>query len=444
MSGTVSELRPGDGQSPIPYSQEAEEGVLGACMLSAVAADKAMVLTPGQFYSPHAAEVFRAVQSLRHNGDAVDLVTLIHELRTRGTLERVGGWQYLADAMHNVPAAGSVSQYAKIVSACATLRGIEQAGQRIVALGSSPQEDIDAVCGEVQGIALEATERRGNVGPKAPEEYLREYDARIEASTSRPVSGAPTGLRDFDTLLGGLKPAALVTLAADSGLGKSAFAIGAAMEAADVGHSVLFFSLEMPASELAERMVAYNACVPLEGLQRSTLNLEQANRVIDSRSTIEQFPIFVEDAPPYTTLEIAASCRRQKASPAGLGLVIVDHLGLVTSTLRSDNRPQQISEITRSLKLLARQLNVPVLTLCQFRKRGNDRPTLDDLKDSSSIRHDSDVVTLIWQPDAQVDDHRILIVAKHRGGRTADVHCRWNGSQVRFENGSVFPYPVVR
>lgn len=435
MSGTVRELRPGDGERPVPYSQEAEEGVIGACMLSAAAADKAMTLTPAQFYSPDAAEAFRAIQAIYRRSEPVDLVTVVHELYADGTLERIGGRLYLFDVVHGVPSAGSVTQYAKIVSACATLRGIEQAGQRIIALGSSPRDDIDTVCGEVQGIALEATERRGHTGPKAPAEYLREYDAQVEASSSNPVPGAPTGLRDFDLLTGGLKPAALVTLAADSGLGKSAFAIGAAMEAADVGHTVLFFSLEMTSGEVASRMMAYNASVPVEGLLRSTLNLEQANRVIDTRALLEKFPVYIEDSPPYTTLDIAAACRRQKASSAGLGLVIVDHLGLVTSTLRTDNRPQQISEITRSLKLLARQLNVPVLTLCQFRKRGNDRPTLDDLKDSSSIRHDSDIVTLIWQPDAQVDDHRILIVAKHRGGRTADVHCRWNGPQVRFENG---------
>jgi replicative DNA helicase len=429
-------------EPPVPYSQEAEEAVIGACLLSSAAMDKATaVLKPEDFHSPNAAEVFRAMQAIQLRGEPVDLVTVSHELFARGTLGgigRGGGVVYLADALHNVPTPGSCVHYAKIVASNAVLRGIHDAGERITALAASPK-DLDEVCADVESIAIEATERRGSAGPKSPDDFIPEYLARIEASSSRPVPGAPTGLRDFDLLLGGLKPAALITLAADSGLGKSSLAVAASLEAAIVGHSVLFFSLEMPADELTERMVAYLAAVPLEGLQRGTLDMEQDRRASDALGTLHQLPLRIEDSPPYTTLEIAASCRRQKASPLGLGLVVVDHLGLVTSTIRGDNRPQQVSEITRSLKLLSRQQHVPVLALCQYRKTGRPsdaRPTWDDLKDSSSIRHDSDVVTFIWQPDAGLDDHRVLIVAKHRSGRTADVHCHWNGSQVRFENAS--------
>lgn len=443
MSGTVHELRPGDSEGPVPYSQEAEEGVIGACILSPSAADKAMgLLEPRQFYSPHAAAAFRAVQAVYHRSEPVDGITVKRELESHRITPPQMGWSvYLFDAAHNVPTPGSVTHYAGIVAADATRRRIFDAGQQITVLAGSSPEDIDAVCGEVQGIAIEATERRANTGPMSPAEVIPGYLARIEASSSQPVPGAPTGLRDFDLLLGGLKPAALVTLAADSGLGKSALAVAAAVEAATAGHSVLFFSLEMPHDELGERIMSYIAAVPLDGLQHGTLSLEQDRRHSDAIGTFSRLPIHIADSPPYTTLEIAATCRRFKSSPAGLGLVIVDHLGLVTSTIRSDNRPQQVSEITRSLKLLARNLKVPVLALCQFKKTGrmaDSRPTWDDLKDSSSIRHDSDVVTFIWQPDAQIEDHRVLIVAKHRGGRVADVHCRWNGSQARFENGGTW------
>lgn len=431
-----------DQADPIAYDQLAEEGVIGACMLDRSACDKAVgILTAAQFFSPAAREVFRVIQTLYERHDPVDLVTVIHELYAAGTLEKVGGPMYVHGVLNGVPSAGSCATYARIVSGNAMLRGIEQAGQKIVALGCAPADDMDEVCAEVQATALEATERRPGQGPKTPEDFIPEYLARLEASTSRPVPGAPTGLRELDHLVGGLKPATLVTIAADSGLGKSSLgSVAAAVEAATSGNSVLVFSLEMTAAELTERMVAYIAAVPLEGLQRGTLNMEQDMRASDAIATIAKLPLCIEDDPDRTTLDIAAACRRQKASAAGLDLVVVDHLGLVTSTIRSDNRPQQISEITRSLKLLSKRLDIPVLVLCQFKKTGplpNRRPTFDDLKDSSSIRHDSDVVVFIWQPDADVEEHRVMIVAKHRNGRTADIHCRWNGSQARFENGPV-------
>jgi replicative DNA helicase len=420
-----------------PQDIVAEQCALGAMLLSKDAiADVIEVLRPGDFYRPAHQTVYDAVLDLYGRGEPADPVTVAAELTRDGLLARIGGAPYLHTLIASVPTAANAAYYAHIVRERAILRRLVEAGTRIVQLGygaaGGQGGDVDDVVDRAQQAVYDVTERRTSDDYVRLEEVLAQAFDEIEAMGSRgsELYGVSTGFRELDELTNGLHAGQLVVVAGRPAMGKSTIGLDI-LRAASIRHQMasVLFSLEMGRSEITMRLLSAEAQILLSRLRTGQMTDPDWNRLARRMGEIAQAPLFIDDSPNMSMMEIRAKARRLKQRH-DLKLVVVDYLQLMTSPKRVENRQQEVAEMSRSLKLLAKELDVPVVAISQLNRgaeqRQDKRPQMSDLRESGAIEQDADLVILLHREDAYEREspragEADLIVAKHRNGPTKDV-----------------------
>ena len=445
---TVSELpnrrnEPDFERTP-PQDLAAEQSVLGGMMLSKDAiADVVEILRGRDFYRPAHETIYESLLDLYGRGEPVDAVTVSAELTKRGEIARIGGAPYLHTLISSVPTAANASYYAKIVQERAIMRRLVEAGTKIVQLGYSNEGDVDEVVDSAQAEIFQVTERRVSEDYLPLNALLESTLDEIESIGSRggQMSGVPTGFTDLDELTNGLHGGQMIVLAARPAIGKSTLGLDLA-RAASIKHGLtsVIFSLEMGRNEITMRMLSAESRVPLHHMRSGTMGEEEWGRLARRMGEISNAPLFIDDSPNMTMMEIRAKCRRLKQRH-DLRLVIIDYLQLMSSGKKVESRQQEVSEFSRQLKLLAKELDVPVVAISQLNRgpeqRTDKKPLLSDLRESGSIEQDADLVILLHREDAYDREHprqgeADLIVAKHRNGQTKTVIVAFQGHYSRF------------
>lgn len=444
-----------------PHSLEAEVSVLGAAILSRHAlATVTEELTPEDFYRTAHGTVFDAIRSLAATGSAVDTVTVIEWLRSRHRLDEVGGATAVVDLVAAAPTAANAKYYADIVRDKALLRSLIEAGTTVVQMGFEDTEDAVATVDRAEAEIFRVSERGVRSEYSSLKEMLPEAFERLEklAQDNSEVTGLATGFDDLDRLTAGLQPENLVILAARPAMGKSSMSLNIAQYVTvALGRPAIIFSLEMSKIEIVNRMLSSEAGIDSSRMKTGRFDDHDWRKLGDALGRLNEAPLFIDDTPSISMLEIAAKCRRLK-DRHGLELVIVDYLQLMQSHRRVDNRQQEIAEISRGLKMLAKDLKVPVIALSQLSRqpesRTDKRPILADLRESGSIEQDADLVAFIYRDevyDEQSPDKGIaeLIVSKHRNGRIGTIRLAFLGHLTKFGNlrparagGSTAPPPM--
>ena len=379
-------------------------------------------------------------------GEPADPVTVAASLQEAGTLGRVGGAPYLFTLVSSVPTAANAGYYARIVADRAVLRRLVEAGTRVVQLGYTGLEgggEVDDVVDRAQAAVFDVVEGRTTEDYHRLSTLLGPTMDEIEASENRGegLTGTPTGFADLDALTNGLHAGQLIVVAARPGIGKSTVALDFA-RAAGVQHQVpsVFFSLEMGRNEITMRLLSAETRVPLQHMRTGQMTTDDWSRLTRRIGELETAPLFIDDSPNLTLMEIRAKARRLKQQH-GLGLVVVDYLQLMTSGRQVESRQQEVSEFSRSLKLLAKELEVPVVALSQLNRgpeqRTDKKPLLSDLRESGAIEQDADMVILLhredaYEPESPRAGEADLIVAKHRNGPTRTVTVAFQGHYSRF------------
>jgi len=429
-----------------PHNVEAEESVLGAVMLSAEAAAVALeTLRPEDFYRPAHQSVFEAILSLFDGNQAIDAITVSDWLRRNDNLERVGGIAFLNHLMDAVPATSNVGYYVEIVDETASRRRLMKAGSAVGQLAMESDRPVDEVLDAAEAAVFAVADRRVGEGLSRLGPLLQETLEKIEeiGTQGGDITGVPTGFRDIDKKLAGLHPANLIVVAARPSMGKSSLALNIAQNVSENGKPVAFFTLEMSREEVVQRLLSSMASVDSNKLRTGQLGPEMWQKLARESSKLYEMPFFVDDSPDLTVTAIRAKCRRLKRK-SDLGLVVVDYLQLMQGPSRSDNRQQEIAEISRSLKNLARELHVPVIAVSQLNRqleqRENKRPRLGDLRESGAIEQDADIVMFIYRdeyynPDsAETRGIAEVSIAKHRAGATGTVMMTYAAEFTRFRN----------
>jgi replicative DNA helicase len=443
---SVAEIAPrGEGfdRTP-PHDVAAEQCVLGGMLLSKDAISDVMeTIRPDDHYRPAHQIVHEAILELYGRGEPADPVTVSDLLSKRGELARIGGPAYLHTLIASVPTAANAGYYARIVRERAILRRLVEVGTRIVQLGYSGDGEADELVDRAQAEVYGVTERRVSDDYLSLSEIMPAALDEIEAIGSRGggMSGVPTGFADLDSLTNGLHAGQMVVIAARPAVGKSTLALDLA-RAATIKHSLptVIFSLEMSRNEITMRLLSAESRVPLHSMRTGQMGEEDWTRLARRMSEVVDAPLYIDDSPNMSMMEIRAKCRRLKQQH-DLKLVIVDYLQLMSSPKRPENRQQEVSEMSRSLKLLAKEIDVPVIAISQLNRgpeqRTDKRPMLSDLRESGSIEQDSDVVILLHREDAYEKEspragEADLIIAKHRNGPTAVVTVAFQGHYSRF------------
>ncbi|MFZ7124622.1 MAG: replicative DNA helicase [Desulfobacterales bacterium] len=437
-----------------PQNIEAEESLLSSILIDNTTLVEILdVLSPEDFYRTSHQKMFSAVTELFSRGEPVDLVTLTDRLKTKGDLETVGGIGYLSRLLETAPLAVNAPHYARIVHEKAVLRRLIEKSNRIIRECFEPGKEVDDVIDFAESAIFEVAENKTRQA-FAPLGKL--IDNNIDILEERQgnkalVTGVETGFADLDSLTSGLQPSDLVILAARPSMGKTAFALNLARNAAVSNHTaVAVFSLEMSKEQLSMRMLCAEAEVDSFRLRGGFLSTEDWERLTHAAGVLSEAPIFIDDSADISALDIRAKSRRLKMEQ-NLGLIIIDYLQLMKGRAGVERRDLEISEISRSLKALAKELNVPVLALSQLNRkleeRNDKRPKLSDLRESGALEQDADVVIFIYRDEVYNKDennpHRgtaEIIVAKHRNGPIGDVTLTFRSASTRFENHTEDPY----
>jgi replicative DNA helicase len=432
-----------------PHNLEAEESLLGAMLLSNDAASAAMEICEStDFYKPAHGHIFSAIRALFERGEAVDAVTVTDELRRSGLLEAVGDPALLVSLQANTPSIANALHYAKIVEEHSLLRRLVGVAGEIADIGYSVPEDVAGAVDRAEQMVFDVNQRRTMVSIQSLGDLLGPSLDRIEMLANRhdSITGLATGYVDLDEMLAGLQPSSLTIVGARPSMGKTSFALGIVAHAGVVSRKpVLLFSLEMGHFELTQRILASEALVDAHRLRIGQLQEPDWPKVSRAISRLSDAPIFIDDNPNLTVMDIRARARRLKKKEGELGLVVVDYLQLMTGRQRAENRQVEVAEISRGLKILARELEVPVVALSQLSRgleaRADKRPMLSDLRESGSLEQDADVVVFIYREeqydaDAPLDRRGVadIIVAKHRNGRTGTIQLAFRTQYARFDN----------
>ena len=448
---SVAELRavgaeggPGRDRTP-PQDIAAEQSVLGGMLLSKDAiADVVETLRGTDFYRPAHELVFEAALDLYGRGEPADAVTVAAELTKRGELARVGGAAYLHTLMQSVPTAANAAYYARIVRERAILRRLVEAGTRIVQLGYAAEGgQVDDLVDRAQAEVYAVTERRTSEDYLPLSEIMEGTLDEIEAIGSRSgeMVGVPTGFADLDQLTNGLHPGQMIVVAARPGLGKSTFGLDVARSAAIKHHlTTAIFSLEMSRNEITMRLLSAEARISLHHMRTGGMSDDDWNRLARRMGEVSAAPLFIDDSPNLSMMEIRAKCRRLKQRH-DLRLVVVDYLQLMSMGRRYDSRQQEVSEMSRALKLLAKELEIPVIAISQLNRgaeqRTDKKPQLADLRESGSVEQEADMVILLHREDAYEREspragEADFIVAKHRNGPVDTITVAFQGHYSRF------------
>jgi replicative DNA helicase len=434
-----------DAERTPPQDLAAEQSVLGGMLLSKDAiADVVETVRGNDFYRPAHQTIFEAIVDLYGRGEPADAITVADELTKRGEVARVGGAPYLHTLLSSVPTAANAGYYAKIVADKAILRRLVEAGTRIVQLGySGTGGEVDDIVDRAQSAIYDVTERRSSEDYSILESLLQPTLDEIEASGHRGagLTGVPTGFTDLDALTNGLHPGQLVVIAARPAVGKSTLALDVC-RATSIKHrqTSVLFSLEMSKHEITMRLLSAEARIPLQTMRTGQMRDDDWVKLTRRLGEMASAPLYIDDSPNLTMMEIRAKARRLKQRHE-LRLVVVDYLQLMTSHSRVENRQQEVSQISRSLKLLAKELEVPVIALSQLNRgpeqRTDKRPQLADLRESGAIEQDADIVILmhredIYERESPRAGEADLIVAKHRNGPTNTIVVAFQGHYSRF------------
>lgn len=434
---------PPDDRLP-PQDLGAEQSVLGSMLLNKDAiADCLEVTKSADFYRPAHELIYDAVLDLYGRGEPADAITVADELNKRGDLTRVGGQAYLHQLIQSVPTAANAGYYAEIVHERAVLRRLVEAGTRIVQMGYGQGEgDVDEIVNRAQAEVYSVAEKRGGEDYHQLGELLNATMEEIEAAAGRTedLTGVPTGFLELDTLTNGLHPGQMIVIAARPAVGKSTLGIDIARAAA-IKHNMAtaVFSLEMSRTEITMRILSAEATIQLQDLRKGLKGQEQWNKLARVMGKISDAPLFIDDSPNMSLMEIRSKCRRLKQQH-NLRMVIIDYLQLMSSGKKVESRQQEVAEFSRALKLLAKELEVPVIAISQLNRgpeqRTDKRPQMSDLRESGSIEQDADMVILLHRDrsDPERDGEADVIVAKHRNGPTADIVLAFQGHYSRFSN----------
>jgi replicative DNA helicase len=419
-----------------PQNLDAEESVLGAMMLSpgAIASVSEILTSDGrEFYRESHAKIYRAGLGLYAKGEPVDAITLADELDERSELEDVGGKFRIHELASLAPATANAHHYAQIVRETATLRGLITAGGEIAQLGWDRPGEATELVDRAEQIVFDLSQQRARGEFSHIEELLKESFERITAlyESGADVTGVPSGFRDIDRITSGFQEGNLIIVAARPSMGKSALGLCmAANLGVRKGTPVALFTLEMSKSEVTQRLMCSEAKVESQRLRTGKLAADDWPRLTAACDKLAKAPIYVDDTGSITMMEIRSKARRLKQKHPELGLIIVDYLQLMTSGTSAENRVQEVSQISRSLKVLARDLDVPIIALSQLSRaveqRHDKRPILSDLRESGSLEQDADIVVFIYRDEYYNDESdqqglAEVIVAKHRNGPTDTV-----------------------
>jgi len=416
-----------------PQNKEAEQSVLGAVFLSKDALNTAIeILRPEDFYKTAHQRIFQTMVDLYEKGEPVDLVTVTAELQDHKLLDEIGGVTYLTEIASSVPTAANIEYYAKIVEEKSLLRRLIHTATKIANDGYSREDDVTAIIADAEKYILEISQNRNTGGFIPIRDALMETYERIEFLSQRrgDITGISTGYTDLDKMTAGLQRSDLIILAARPSVGKTAFALNLAQNvAAREGETVAIFSLEMGATQLVQRMICAEGNLDASRMRSGTLEEDDWQKLTMAIGTLAKAPIYIDDTPGITVMDIRAKCRRLQAEK-GLGLILIDYLQLIHGRGRGDNRQQEVSEISRTLKGIARELNVPVIALSQLSRgveqRQDKRPLMSDIRESGSIEQDADIVAFLYRDDyydKETENKNVIevIIAKQRNGPTGTV-----------------------
>ncbi|MGO1504982.1 MAG: replicative DNA helicase [Brachybacterium sp.] len=430
-----------------PQDLPAERGVLGGMMLSKDAiADVVETVTGSDFYRPAHEMIYEAIIDLYGRGEPADLVTVSDELTKRGELARVGGGAYLADLIDMVPTAANAGYYAEIVVERAQLRRLVEAGTRIVQLGyAADGGEVDEVINEAQAQIYAVTERGQSEDFLPLGEVIDETLNAIEATQNRggQVTGVPTGFAEFDELTQGLHGGQMIIFAGRPAMGKTTLGMDVLRSASiHNGKASVIFSLEMDKTEITMRLLSAESQVPMNRMRDGSMDDRDWQSMARAMSRIADAPLFMDDSANMSLMEIRAKCRRLKQKH-DLQLVVIDYLQLMSSGKKVESRQQEVSEFSRALKLLAKEIQVPVIAISQLNRGSEQRtdktPMMSDLRESGSIEQDADLILLIHREDYYEKEsaragEADLIIAKHRNGATKTIPVAFEGHYSRFKD----------
>ncbi len=430
-----------------PHDLEAERAVLGGILLdNAAMSTVESMLTAADFYHPAHGVIFEAIQAVAGRHEPIDIVTLASELRGRDRLNTVGGAQYLGELTDTIPTIAHIEAHARIVSDHAGVRRMIEVAHEIVARGYGDHGTADQFLDTAASKVFEVAQKRSKSTLIPLEQVILEAFERIENTlvSGARITGTETGFRDLDTLTSGMHGGQLIIIAARPAMGKTSFVLNVTSSAASSsGKPVLFFSLEMPRIELANRLLCADARIDQSRLRSNLLTQDDVTALTASANKLHSLPIYIDDSGDLTLLELRAKARRIK-SERDMSLIIIDYLQLMkASRERMDSREREISEISRGLKGLAKELNVPIIALSQLNRgcetRPDKRPMLADLRESGAIEQDADVVMFIYRDEVYHKDSEDkgiaeIIIAKQRNGPTDAVRLRFVRELTKFEN----------
>ena len=438
------------GERTIPSNIEAEKAVLAACLLNGEIVEEVLVkLTPEDFFRPAHRIIFASIRELNERRIPVDQISVAENLRGSGQLDAAGGRAYLVELADNSFALTNWSAHTDIVKRTSILRDLIFASSQISALAYNAPDDLDQVVEDAERTLFQATEKRVSSSFRKMDSLIMSvYDEMTAiAEKGESMLGVPTGFRDVDNLFHGLRGGDLVIIAARPGVGKTSFALNVAVNAAMRGTSVAFFSLEMNASQLVQRILCAEARVDLQKIRSGKIKEGDWGSIAEASDRLMKLNLFIDDTPGLSILEARAKARRELRNIQGKGLIVVDYLQLMQpeKTRRDGNRAVEVGEISRGLKILAKEMDMPVIALSQLSRliesRKSKRPQLSDLRESGSIEQDADIVMFIDrsmnEQEAASDDRpdwntAELIVAKHRNGPTRDIKLTFIPELTRF------------
>lgn len=430
-----------------PHDIEAEQAILGCMLTDKDAVISAIeVLKEESFYREDNRTIYSAILSLYSRNEPVDIITVKAELVEQGNFERVGGLEYLAELPERVPTTANVEKYIKIVDEKATLRSLIQTSNELIALGYDESEDVDSIMDMAEKKVFGLSQKKSAKGYTALKDVLVGSFAELEKLYNQKgnVTGITTGFIDLDNKTAGLHNSDLIIIAARPAMGKSAFAINLATNAAIKANvPAVIFNLEMSKEQVGNRILCSEAMVDSNKIRTGQIEDEDWMKLATTLGELSEAPIYIDDTPGISIMEIRAKCRKLKLEK-NIGLIVIDYLQLIQGTGKKNaSREQEISEISRSLKILAKELDVPVIALSQLsrtaERRDDKRPMLSDLRESGAIEQDADIVIFLYRDDYYNEDTEKknvaeVILAKHRGGSTGTVELAWMPSYTKFAN----------
>ena len=437
----------------LPQNIEAECGVLGSIIIDPEAIVQVSdFLRADDFYRDAHRTIYEVIFQLYEEHEPADFITICDELERRSKLEEVGGASYITSLINQVPTSGNVEFYARIVERSAILRRLIHAAGQIAAIAYE-EGDADIALDKAEQLIFNISQRHARSDFTHMRDVLAEYMNKLDQLHERrgTIVGVPTGFTDLDRLTGGLQKSDLIVLAARPGIGKSSLALSLAHNSALKYHnSIAVFSLEMSKDQLAQRLLSMDARIDQQRLRTGIIEEDEWDRIVYAMDTLSESNIWIDDTASISTMEMRSKARRLQAEH-GIDLIIVDYLQLMQATIggrRNENRVQEISEISRSLKGLARELNVPVLALAQLSRAVESRqskvPQLSDLRESGSIEQDFDIVMFIYRDDLYNQESERkniadIIIAKHRNGPVGEISLYFQASQTRFRDLELNP-----